>query len=656
MDKEISNIFVADSNKKVNTFWASGYSIRGINKKGKEFFKFDTNHTEDIKHLFVDGSNLWSVGDYILNSYKGSKQGIEDNFYYLSDDKIYDMIVANVSGNLIFNSILAWDDSSVRVLVDSDIYYSQSFNSPVLALHNASNLSMSTTPHIAYGLKNGSFGMIDMQRDAPLILWDVNDMHSSEAPINIVFWGKFVDSAEDNDVVIAREDGSCEIYSFSDTEQPYLKYVLNFQESIVGVGMGHISKANFKEIMVSLFSGKVAGLIDSSSIDEEPEDNTAIERRKKIEQLEEEKKSLMKKRAKKKAKMEPTAASIGIVGFKCNSNFSILPKEAAYSLILETQVSIQVILLQSTIGIDLLDIEKIPGQVCFSQPDPQDKTNQFLVTIKLSESWSRVVLKLRASEGLNGSLNWYIIPTEESSKVWKRIEIPILPLSLHEKVSGVPNKDELELSSITLTGNFSQNDILNWIAKWMPDVPKFLESNDTILYFRSTFIGTFLIISIGGDGTCTISSNNLSALTILKGQIMTEASLKSRKIDTTASIVDESIEVNLSLIHPKLEEQYKLAKNVQLIDGLKELQMQEEDLKFLSDEYKEILASADKIKNEFKNQPRKLNFLWGIIADLYNDTAVIKGIHDVSSKIPKLKQILNNYDFDELVHFFKTSI
>lgn len=116
------------------------------------------------------------------------------------------------------------------------------------------------------------------------------------------------------------------------------------------------------------------------------------------------------------------------------------------------------------------------------------------------------------------------------------------------------------------------------------------------------------------------------------------------------------MEVNLSLIHPKLEEQYKLAKNVQLIDGLKELQMQEEDLSFLSDEYKEILSQAEKVQNEFKNQPRKLNFLWGIIADLYNDAAVIKGIHDVSSKIPKLKHILNNYDFDELVHFFKTSI
>lgn len=188
MDKEISNVYIAESKQKVNTFCASGHSIRGVNKKGKEFFKFDTNHTEDIQNLFVEGSNLWSAGDYILNSYKGSKTGIEDNFYYLSDDKIYDMKVANISGNLVFNSILACDDSSVRVLVNNEIYYSQSFNSPVLALHNASGVSMSTTPHIAYGLKNGCFGMIDMQRDTPLILWDVNDhTKASEGPINIIY-------------------------------------------------------------------------------------------------------------------------------------------------------------------------------------------------------------------------------------------------------------------------------------------------------------------------------------------------------------------------------------------------------------------------------------------------------------------------------------
>lgn len=96
------------------------------------------------------------------------------------------MIIQNVSGSLIFNPILACDDSSVRVLNNDKLYYSQNFNSPVLALNDATKLEQTSTPHIAYGLKNGYFGMIDMQRDSPLILWDVNQTLKSDAPVTII--------------------------------------------------------------------------------------------------------------------------------------------------------------------------------------------------------------------------------------------------------------------------------------------------------------------------------------------------------------------------------------------------------------------------------------------------------------------------------------
>ncbi len=36
-------------------------------------------------------------------------------------------------------------------------------------------------------------------------------------------------------------------------------------------------------------------------------------------------------------------------------------------------------------------------------------------------------------------------------------------------------------------------------------------------------------------------------------------------------------------------------------------------------------------------QPRKLTYLWGIIADLYMDTAKIKGHHNVGPKMGQLK-------------------
>lgn len=182
---------------------------------------------------------------------------------------------------------------------------------------------------------------------------------------------------------------------------------------------------------------------------------------------------------------------------------------------IESQKEINILMLQSTINIDLLDAEDIPAHVSFPNSDISQKNNQFLVTLKLSEPTNRMILKIRASEGLYGSLNVFIIPQQTESKIWKWIDIPILPLSLHEKVSSLPNTDDLELSSITLTGTFSQNDILNWISSCLPNVPKMNESGETKLYYKSTFIGTFLAISLTNE-KWIISSNNLSTLTIIK--------------------------------------------------------------------------------------------------------------------------------------------
>ena len=67
-----------------------------------------------------------------------------------------------------------------------------------------------------------------------------------------------------------------------------------------------------------------------------------------------------------------------------------------------------------------------------------------------------------------------------------------------------------------------------------------------------------------------------------------------------------------------------------MIDGLRELQSNENDQEdFLSEDYKQILETADSVKQQYSQQPRKLSYLWGIIADLYVDTAKIKGFHNV---------------------------
>ena len=58
--------------------------------------------------------------------------------------------------------------------------------------------------------------------------------------------------------------------------------------------------------------------------------------------------------------------------------------------------------------------------------------------------------------------------------------------------------------------------------------------------------------------------------------------------------------------------------------------MGEENIEFLSEEYRDILNNADSIKQQYQEQPRMLAYLWTIIADLYGDAAKINGRHNVT--------------------------
>lgn len=86
------------SEDKFSIFYSIGQSIKGVTKKGKEFFKLDTTHAEVIKSVHVAGTNLWSAGDYILNCYESAANQIKDKYYFICEDKINDLVLAPVGG------------------------------------------------------------------------------------------------------------------------------------------------------------------------------------------------------------------------------------------------------------------------------------------------------------------------------------------------------------------------------------------------------------------------------------------------------------------------------------------------------------------------------------------------------------------------------
>jgi hypothetical protein len=65
-------------------------------------------------------------------------------------------------------------------------------------------------------------------------------------------------------------------------------------------------------------------------------------------------------------------------------------------------------------------------------------------------------------------------------------------------------------------------------------------------------------------------------------------------------------------MRPKLDHHFTLAHKQSLIEPLKEILMAENnDVSFMSEQYRDILTNADTIEKQHKDAPRHLDFLRG---------------------------------------------
>lgn len=91
---------------------------------------------------------------------------------------------------------------------------------------------------------------------------------------------------------------------------------------------------------------------------------------------------------------------------------------------------------------------------------------------------------------------------------------------------------------------------------------------------------------------------------------------------------------------------------VKLIDTLKEIEQQEDDVSFLDPSYLDILANAATIRSEFAQMPRQLDYLINIVVDLYIDKYKFRGIN-VVQRLPLLDRLLRTeYSLDAMLQFF----
>ncbi|KAK2563629.1 Bardet-Biedl syndrome 7 protein [Acropora cervicornis] len=560
-------------------FVASGAEVRGYTKKGKQFLGFDTNLTESIQSMYVNGADLFLCGSYIYNHYHDCK----DENYYLSADRITDVLCLPNKKNT----------------DESDLLYEVEVAGPplVLALHN--DQGGPSGEEVLYGTSDGKIGLIQLGSRSmipiPRVLaLDTFDITADGVP----------------DVLVGRDDGLIEVFGFDEADEPVPRFKQALSESVTSVCGGCVSSASYDEIVAATYAGWVVGLNSEPQQKEAgpsvgAQEPISEEVQAKMDNLRSEIETLQAKVLKEREKYQFTAHSdsalSAIPQFAINDKFALNRDDASYALTIEVQIPIDNVLLQSDVPIDLLDVDKNSAVVSYSACD----------------------VEIRSIEGQYGTLQAYVTPRIQPKTCQVR-QYSIKPLSLHQRTHLFD--ESKPMNTLKLMGHFSLAEVHSWVCFCLPEVPD-------------------------RKGEAIFKSDNISTISILKDVLSKEATKRKINLNISYDLNEDSVVHTLNLIHPKLEYQLLLAKKVQLIEGLKELQMHESDIGFFAPEYQQILDDAENLQAEYKKQPCHLERLYGMITDLYIDKFKFKGMN-VKSKVPILLEVLDNYDLQNLVDFF----
>ncbi|XP_075716611.1 BBSome complex member BBS7 [Rhinoderma darwinii] len=632
-------------------FVASGSEVRGFTKRGKPFLSFETNLTESIRAMHVSGSDLFLCASYIYNHYCDCK----DKHYYLSGDKISDVLCLPVEKLERITSILACQDRVLRTLEGSDLLYEIEVPGPpsVLALNGGDGGD--NGEELLYGTSDGKIGLIHIARDSPVPKWEIFNEKKRGGVLCIDNFDILGDGVKD--ILIGRDDGTVEVYGFDNASDPVLRFDHTLTESITSIQGGCVGKEGYDEIVLSTYSGWVSGLTTEPTHREAgpgEELKMSQEMQTKIASLRADLEQLQFKVVQERERYQHTSQSTTAVSavpvFSINDKFTLNKDDASYSLILEVQMAIDNVLIQSDVPVDLLDVDKNSAVVSFSGCDSEPNGNFLLATYRCQANTTRLELKIRSIEGQYGTLQAYVTPRIQPKTCQVR-QYQIKPLSLHQR-SHVFDQNR-PMNILSLTGQFSFAEIHSWMVFCLPEVPeKPPVGEDVVFYFQNTFLDTQLECSYRKwEGV--FKSDNISTISILKDVLTKEATKRKINLNISYDISEESVGHTLKMIHPKLEYQLLLAKKVHLIDALKELQVHEGNTDFLIPEYRCILEEAEKLQEEYKKQPAHLERLYGMITDLFIDKFKFKGTN-VKSKVPLLLEILDNYDQSALMKFFDT--
>lgn len=677
----VSSLVLGQARTQTDKLFAScGNVVKGVNKKGKEFFKFTTNLTEPIAKLHVDNVTIWAAGEYVINQYVNC----EDAYYYAANDKVNDMAVAPVIIPDEKNPILACADRFVRVLQGGELYYEVATPGACTVVeHCAANDARrakeaeanpgqpadkrAKAREVLYGTEQGVVGQLFLDGEKARRGWVIDPSSSStggwgsRAGVSALHGDCDLTGDGVNDVVVGRDDGSLEVYTLDENGEPRRVFEKNLGESIQTLASGKVT-TGFHEILVHTFSGKVIAFrpgaddrtIDGFAMGEQPTEHQmkmaddlanrrADQLRSEIESL---KADVKQARALYGNKAENLVAAGGAQ--RVLDKFQLDPTTACYRLTLEAPYPMFSVSVASTVPLDLLDVENDEAMCARSEPDVSSGTAA-LATYRMQEGKTRAEIRLRVIEGRAGTVRAFIVPSTQPKTCAEKTH-EIKSLCLHRRSVNRHSDEALAarpMNAMRISGNFAFDDVHAWIGRCLPEIPNRVDApppgGEIVYDFESALMGTLLRVS-AQEGDATFWSDSVTPLALLKEFIGREATNLKLRVRFNFDLADGTPAHFAQLLHPKLHDNRELTTRARIVEALKEIKQQEETDEFFDDDQKEMLRDEAAIKSRLKEQPRELDYLIGVAKDFFVDWHRFKGVN-VKHLLPALDSALRAKDY-----------
>jgi Bardet-Biedl syndrome 7 protein len=255
LDYPVSRLITGGPVGQSRVFFTSAQTIRGVTRKGKEFFRFNTDGAEVLRGLHVEDTKIWTSGEYIFNYYIDTK----DAGHFVSRDRINDLLVVPIFNMVDHNAILACQDRYVRVLDVSKLHYEAFVEGAVTSLvaHKDSNasqiLGQAREKGVLFGTDSGLVGELRMSSSAIKPGWLQQNTRGLGAVTAIVSHDLTKNGTDD--IIVARDDGEIQVFGLEDTGangiQPVQLLSKSINECVQGLQVGTISTSTFDEVAVA---------------------------------------------------------------------------------------------------------------------------------------------------------------------------------------------------------------------------------------------------------------------------------------------------------------------------------------------------------------------------------------------------------------------